>query len=380
MDINFTAPFCSTSYGMVALNVTKELLKLGHKVSIFPIGVIDGREIPPDFHTYIHQGLENAKFFNPNAPSVRLFHQFDLAQHVGRGKRIGWPIFELNKFNPIELHHLSSQDELIVCSKWAKDVCEKAVNNKGPWMPIHVVPLGVDSTIFSPAQFKDPQKPTTFIHIGKKELRKGHDFILECFEKSFSDSDNVLLIMIWGNNILDFRIPKESKSWVRMYESSRLYKAGKIKLYEWLPSQHHVAQLLQQSDCGLFPSRAEGWNLDLIEAMACGLQVITTYYSAHTEFANEENAHLVIPNDLEDAYEGIWFHGQYESGSFQAQGEWMKIDDNHIDQISRYMLNIHLAKQRGDNIFNEAGVETAKKFSWENTARKLVECLQLKGE
>lgn len=366
MDVNFTAPFCSTSYGMVALNVTKELLKLGHRVSIFPIGPIDGQEIPPQFHESIRIGLENAKFFNPDAPSVRLFHQFDLAQHVGRGKRIGWPIFELNKFSLIEIHHLSAQDELIVCSQWAKTICEKAINNKGPYTPINIVPLGVDSTIFSPAQFKDQKKPTTFIHIGKKELRKGHDFILECFEKSFSESDNVLLIMIWGNNILDFRIPKESKSWVKMYENSRMYKAGKIHLHEWLPTQHHVAKLLQQSDCGLFPSRAEGWNLDLLEAMACGLPVITTYYSAHTEYVNDDNAYYVKGNGLEAAYDGVWFHGQ---------GEWLHIDETSKAGVVAQMQFIHNAKQRGDNLFNKAGVETAKKFSWTNSAQQLIKAL-----
>lgn len=389
MDINFTAPFCSTSYGMVALNVTRELIKLGHKVSIFPIGPIDGQEIPPQFHESIRVGLENAKFFNPDAPSVRLFHQFDLAQHVGRGKRIGWPIFELNKFNEQERHHLSAQSELIVCSKWAKDICEHAVNGKGPWTPIHVVPLGVDSTIFSPAQLNKSREisvptiyagcsfqqwyvkqivdnnTTVFIHIGKKELRKGHDVILECFERAFSPHDNVKLLMVWANRILDHHKREESESWTKLYRSSPM--KDKIILYdEWLPSQNDIATLIKASDCGIFISRAEGWNLDLLEVMACGLPVITTYYSAHTEYVNDDNAYYINGNGLEAAYDGVWFHGQ---------GEWLYIDEASKAGVVAQMQSIHNAKQRGDNLFNKAGVETAKKFSWTNTAKKLVEIL-----
>ena len=47
------------------------------------------------------------------------------------------------------------------------------------------------------------------------------------------------------------------------------------------------------ADCGLFPARAEGWNLELLEMMACGKQVIATNYSAHTEFCTKENSILI---------------------------------------------------------------------------------------
>jgi hypothetical protein len=395
MDINITAPFCSTSYGMVALNVVKELTNLGHKVSAFPIGGIDGNDVPIQFHESLGQSLNNAQYFNPDAPSVRIYHQFDLAQHIGRGKRVGWPIFELDKFSDLELHHLKAQDELIVCSRWAKEVIENNITTAGVELPVKVVPLGVDNTIFFPAQFKEKNGPTRFINIGKKELRKGHDFILECFEKAFNLDDNVELWMVWGNRILNYKNEQESASWTNMYAKSPMknkifqqwhidhqnnivkktnytwdqYKdeLSKNQVNEWVPSQNHVAKLLQSADCGIFPSRAEGWNLDLLEAMACGLPVITTNYSAHTEYISNENSYSIKGNGTETAFDGVWFFGQ---------GDWLNIDDASKDGIVAQMQWIHQRKQSGDNLFNQAGVETAKKFTWKNTAETLLRVIQ----
>ena len=394
MNINLTAPFCSTSYGLSALNILQELTNLGHQVSIFPIGHIDGNDVPQKFHDTLRRGLENAKFFDPFAPSVRLYHQFDLAQHTaGIGKKIGWPIFELDKFNPQELHHLKSQHELIVCSQWAKDVLEK----NGVDKQIHVVPLGVDTSIFYPNPDKSKDK-TVFINIGKKELRKGHDVILECFEAAFTPEDNVELWMVWGNRILDNIKENESAAWTNMYANSIMrekiktqwrvsgnvidgfnycwedYKEEAVKnknFREWLPSQEDIAKLLNRADCAIFPSRAEGFNLDMLEAMACGLPVITTNYSAHTEYVDEYNSFRIHnTNGLESAYDGVWFFGQ---------GNWMNFGDNEKKQLIKSMQDVHKQKM-GENIFNveyckSKCLETAKMFSWKNSAKKLVEAI-----
>ena len=57
-----------------------------------------------------------------DAPCIRIWHQDDMSQFVGRGPKIGFPIFELNKFNKKESYHLSNVDKLFVCSEWAKNI------------------------------------------------------------------------------------------------------------------------------------------------------------------------------------------------------------------------------------------------------------------
>lgn len=365
MNINLTAPFCTTSYGMTALNIVKALDESQNEISVFPIGNLDGNDIPSQFHKSLQNSINRRHFFDPLAPSIRLYHQFSLDQHVGKGKRIGWPIFELDTFNEIELHHLNAQDELIVCSKWAKHVLGK----NGIKLPIHVVPLGVDASIFHPNYHKSYLKrkfdnSTVFINVGKIELRK-HDILLECFEKAFDNGENVELHMVWKNRLLEHMNMEEMKSWENMYLSSKL--GDRITLYDWLPSENNVAALLANADCGVFPSHSEGFNFGLLQSMAVGIQTICTNYSAHTEYANSENSLLIDIDETETAYDGIWFHGQ---------GNWAKFEDKQKDQLIEYMRNIHKRKQNGENLFNTNGINTAKSFNWENSAFKLINILR----
>ena len=121
---------------------------------------------------------------------------------------------------------------------------------------------------------------------------------------------------------------------------------------------------MSKTDCGVFPSRGEGWNLELLEMMAAGKHVVTTDYSAHTEFCTKENAGLVTISDVEPAFDGKWFFGQ---------GNWAKMGAHEESDLYMKMMKFILDKKK---TLNEAGIETAKKFSWQNTAREIIKCLK----
>ena len=95
--------------------------------------------------------------------------------------------------------------------------------------------------------------------------------------------------------------------------------------------------------------------------MSCGKHVISTDYSAHTEFCNADNCNLVDITNLEPAQDGVWFHGH---------GKWASIGSQQKDQIVEHMRKIHRIKQEGDLPQNIEGIKTARQFSWQNSAKK----------
>ena len=368
--INLMTPINQLGYGVAGINILKAL-QARTDVALHMIGQPQvTNQADADA---VKKGLETAKFFDAKATCVKIWHQNQMAERIGSGKFIGFPIFELDTFTDLEKHHLRSCDELMVCSQWAKDV---VLSNIFPAdIPvvhdlfaekIHVVPLGVDTEIFKPHVSKRPK--TIFFNCGKWEKRKGHDILLECFNRAFRHEDDVELWMMCHNPF----IGDHNKEWENLYKNSPL--GDKIRMIPRQKTHEDVYNIMKQTDCGVFPARAEGWNLELLEMMACGKDVITTNYSAHTEFCNEKNSFLIDIDSLEPAYDGVFFTGNH--------GQWASFNDSSKSQLVEHMRNVHGVKQQytnGHDIHfreltspNHAGIETANKFTWENSAKELL--------
>jgi hypothetical protein len=275
---------------------------------------------------------------------------------------VGFPFFELTRFTDGEIHHLSQCDRLFVASEWAKQiVLESGV--VGHSDDIRVVPLGVDRLIFHEGvrtgQNILEHDHTIFVNVGKWEIRKGHDVLLEAFSKAFTPRDKVILKIAAQNPF----IGNLNEHWASRYHSAL---GSRVKIEGRLTDQLSVSRLLAGADCGVFPARAEGWNLDLLETLSVGTHAIATNYSAHTEYVNSDNCRLINTTELETARDGIFFHGQ---------GEWAKFGDDQIEQLIHHLREVHRLKQTGQLQRNLAGIETAKQFSWQNSANAFIQGL-----
>lgn len=343
--INLLCNISPLSYGLVAYNYLKSLQKW--QPALFNIG--DDSRLPKE--QFIIEALERAYFFNYYAPCVKIFHQFKMGEFVGRGERIGMPIFEMDRFTPSEKHHMNSLDRAVVNSHWAKEIVCNETNLDDTL--VGVSPLGVDTEIFKPIKVNKFDDELRLFNIGKWEVRKGHDILLQAFNKAFFKTDNVSLHMLCDNPF------GGNEEWEKYYKESVL--GDKIQIYPRMKTQNDVNTFINHCDVGVFPSRAEGWNLDLIESMAAGKPVVATNYSAHTEFCNSDNSILLEPAGKEDAFDGKWFgKGLYNTG------KWAKIE---VDDLVDILRDIY--KNRPEK--NDAGIETADKFSWNNSAQTLVD-------
>lgn len=369
MQLNLYTPINTLGYGYAGLNIYKALVRAGVAVSLFPIN--PKIEAAPADHEIIQDGIDNAKFFNPDAPCVKIWHQHDMSAFIGRGRHIGFPIFELDTFSDLEKHQLSSCDEWMVCSEWAKHILsmelgdleneksdEEYIRDIGSFTT--VVPLGVDTEIFKPNGFPNSGYKTIFLNIGKWEVRKGHDVLVDMFNRAFTESDDVELWMMCDNC---FNTAEDNAYWEGIYLNSKMGLANKIKLIPRQVTQQDVVRIMNKADIGIFPTRAEGWNLEPLEMMACGKHIITTDYSGHTEYCSLDNSKSIPITGLEDAFDGKWFFNQ---------GKWAYLNQAVINSFVNEMQLFHVMKQNGALGVNTVGLTTANKFSWDNSAEKLL--------
>lgn len=350
-EILLICPINKLSYGYASVNILEALSKK-IKVALWTIG---GVEVENHQVQTVKEALYNAQSFDYDAPSIRIFHQNSLDVYPGRGPKIGFPIFELDTFTPVEKHNLAYPDKLMVCSDWAKSI----VKNNLPDLAdnTYVIPLGVDPSIFSPSPIQPG--PTVFLNIGKLEKRKGHDILIKAFTEEFKSDEKVKLLLCCDNLFLT---NEQKEAWGKIIRANK-----NVYLIPRQESCHDISELIKMSDCGVYPSKAEGWNMPALETLACGRHLIITDYSAHTQYVNEHNSLLIDIDKNELAYDDIW-------PVFNGQGSWAHIGDKQFKQLKRHMRQVHDWKQNGLPL-NEQGCSIPLKFSWENSASKILDVL-----
>jgi glycosyltransferase involved in cell wall biosynthesis len=346
--INLHCPITSsTGYGISSYNIFRGLQQNGYNIHLFPIGNADV-DSENDRQEIVRMLHETSMNWNKNNPCLKIWHQYDLSHRIGSGKYGSLIFFELNKLNKQEINMINNLDVVFVASKWGKTVLE----NNNITIPIVVSPLAVNSEIFKStlSTNKDPNK-YVFINIGKWEIRKGHDILVEAFNAAFNETDNVELWMLNHNFFLS---SAEIKIWENLYTQSKL--GSKIKILPRQKTHQDLAQIINLSDCGIFPARAEGWNNEILEVMAMNKPIITTNYSAHTEYCTAENSYLIDIDQLCAAKDDKFFTGN---------GEWEFLGRKQIEQMVEYMRLVYSKDIRN----NPKGLETSKSYTWQNTAK-----------
>jgi tetratricopeptide (TPR) repeat protein/glycosyltransferase involved in cell wall biosynthesis len=361
-QVNLSCCINATGDGVVGLNVLKALRNRGASVACWPQ---DPLEPPPEDAELIRSAVERQAIQRDTAASLLIYHQFSLQEHLGK-PRIGFPIFELDRFTDDEVENMRAQDLLLVPSQWARQVVDSngVFNGRDA---LRVVPLGVDRSIFHHAPMTKEDGATIFLAIGNWERRKGHDFLLEAFNSAFARDDAVELWIVACNPVVGI-MPKYAAAAKEVENTCHACPlAENIKLLPWQSSPREVADLMRKADCGVFLSRAEGWNLPALEMLSCGKHIIVTNYSAHTEYCNASNARLVEIDALEDAYDNVGLHGQ---------GRWAALGPRQLEAAVEHMRQVHAARQQGCLAINDAGIESARSFSWDACATRILDAIK----
>jgi glycosyltransferase involved in cell wall biosynthesis len=166
---------------------------------------------------------------------------------------------------------------------------------------VAVAPLGVDSGFFVPRSFGFLSVMTGFGHRGS---RANWADIVEGYRKEFRGQDDVRLT-IAGPMVrkpFEYAGVRESVALllddVRALLRRRVAGDPPLEVIEagGLPPEE-VRALYQQNDCYVSYSR-EGWGLPILEAMACGLDIVACDYGAPMAYLAGSPARLFAAGRL----------------------------------------------------------------------------------
>ena len=345
--LNLYTPINSLGYGVVGFNVWRQLNRTSD-VTLWPISnqVQPPVNLTDDLHYQISIDIKKQNEYDPTLPCLKIWHENHLADRIGRGLYAAFPFFEINELDSRRKTHIQSTDILFVASNWAKGVVEDQTGHPN----VHVVPCGVDRSIFGDMQAKCRDDVCVFMNCGKWEYRKGHDVLGAAFKDAFQGGERVELWMMTHNPFLS---EAETYEWEKMYMDER------IRLLPRVQTQEELAEIMAEAFCGVFPSRAEGWNLEIPEMMSLGKHIIATANTAHLDFCTPDNSLLLSSDETEIAYDGKWFAGQ---------GTWSSL--SHDDVVDALRAVYRRWTENPAQVNNE-GIKTAKELTWEQTEKKI---------
>jgi autotransporter strand-loop-strand O-heptosyltransferase len=270
------------------------------------------------------------------------------------GPKIAYNVWESTLQPQVFFDKLKEFDELWVPSKWQRD-CTIAQGYDPD--KIKVVPEGVDVDTFFPEKveplddYKDGR--FKFILFGRWDYRKSTKEIIETFLKTFSPDEPVDLIVsidnMWGEEMDGFKTTEERLSNYGLTDP-------RIKIVHF-PSREDYIKYIKTGHVFVSCARSEGWNLPLIEAMACGTPSIYSNCTAQLEFAENKGLPVEILG-RKKASEN--YYGKYEIS--ETPGDYYEPDFDDLSRVMRY------AYENYDSVKRDALEDSEKirnDFNWE---------------
>jgi glycosyltransferase involved in cell wall biosynthesis len=146
-----------------------------------------------------------------------------------------------------------------------------------------------------PARALATDRQFRFLFVGGVSLRKGTDLLLDAYAQAFSRQDDVCLVLKDHSGDLFYRENHARDRIARLRNDPDAPEL--IHLDDFLP-EAELAALYRSCDVAVFPYRAEGFCLPILEAMASGTPSIAPDFGACLDFCSPGTSWLVKPRRI----------------------------------------------------------------------------------
>jgi glycosyltransferase involved in cell wall biosynthesis len=219
-----------------------------------------------------------------------------------------------------------------------------------------VIPLGVDPNYFHPEiEHHKLEGVFAFLSIFEWGERKAPELLLSAFNTEFRANEPVILICKALNVDPGVDVAQHIANLGLDLNGGQIH----FSLNQVIPT-YQLGCLYRSADCFVLTTRGEGWGMPVIEAMACGLPVIATDWSAHCDFMNEENAYPLPIAGLVPAQAKCPYYAGFR---------WAEPSYQHLRRLMRHVFeNQNEARAKGE----KASHDVRSRWTWRDAAAKIV--------
>jgi glycosyltransferase involved in cell wall biosynthesis len=219
----------------------------------------------------------------------------------------------------------------------SSDIAAEFSSTRIPLQKIHLIPNSVDTDQFYPVDQEQksllrekldlPKTATIVIYTGRLVSYKGLPLLLRVWQAIRNDHKDVLLLLV-GSGGLDIH---NCEADLRNFVSTQ----GLEQTVRFTGGVQNVPEFLQASDIFAFPTENDAFPSSLVEAMTCGLPVVTTPVGAiRTIITDQQNGLLVQPGDYQELYQALdVLICNHALASQLGESAWKTVHDRYSAKI-----------------------------------------------
>ena len=263
-----------------------------------------------------------------NRPDLRLpqivYSVAPLFWHNSGAYRVGWTMMEVDQINMEWAEACNAMAEVWVPTLWQS----RFFVESGVEVPVRVVPLGIDPRMFQPALYPARwQGPDgfRFLAVGWWQLRKRWDILIRAFLDEFDVDPEVHLVLKVHSVEQDVEILQSLAHLLEGREMSNVHLINAS--YPWW----RLASLYRACQAFVLPTGGEGYGYPFLEALCCGLPVITTDGLGTGE---------ILRSDVGDVYPGVRLLASRKEPTvvdhpYYAGGRWWVVNESDVRAAMR---------------------------------------------